>query len=645
MEPLNQKVAAQNPDPLFQKPAHSLAKRNVLTGKLSTNSLTPWNSVLTSIKRTNTKWLFPSQTALTIAGAISALSVGSYLVSQSIEIKKSPIVSPTIIDPVGSDWKTTVANFAIFISIVVGVSVFSRFRFTKDNYPIGSKDTIIRSNKEKSEIPISETFTFEEIKEQRKIQNKASLAQKRRTKNLYFHIKTVKPLFFKINFLPSLKKELNLLLRSESMEDMNKLDEVCDALDILYVWIKLQKKVGNTVPKKFNSLADLLAISKDFHEWFSINIDTKPRLLRKLIYSGLLDTLPLEDEIRAKFHIIYKSELVDHLKNAEDFLFSENHDNVDVKRENAHLIRQLITKNSMLFPEGYPSLVPNTGIEIFHICLAHGLYLLINNSDLSFFGWDIEETYESSLTTSEAQKRIKEYEILVEKTFKKNDFKNAFMLIRKTLGLRTFIKSLLCAEFPSRTSAMINTLRGIKKIRTVNNSTGKNFFIAGCGHFEELNFYDQNGKLSDKPLLSEFELSSLYEELKNRKAVVLKSKYLDKNLTESEIPYKQAERFSPYSSQQLFIDLQKIKESDEIPEFLIDESIIPILESMTLETLQQPIENSPSTSSSSSESSRSSSTSSSYENSEGTSESDEEKRFQFDEEESSELINDNLKVL
>jgi hypothetical protein len=214
------------------------------------------------------------------------------------------------------------------------------------------------------------------------------------------------------------------------------------------------------------------------------------------------------------------------------------------------------------------------------------------------------------------------------------------MLIRKMLGLRTFIESLLCAEFPSRTSAMINTLRGIKKLRTINNLTGKNFFIAGAAHFEERSFYDQNGKISEKPQRSEFELSSLYEELKNRKAVVLKSKFLDKNLTEKEPPYKQFEILSPYSSQQLFIDLQKIKESDKIMESLIEDSMM-----LVLETLQKNIEHRSSTSSSSSESSSSSSTSSSYEDSEESSESDEEKSFKFDEEESSELINENLRVL
>lgn len=85
------------------------------------------------------------------------------------------------------------------------------------------------------------------------------------------------------------------------------------------------------------------------------------------------------------------------------------------------------------------------------------------------------------------------------------------------------------ASFPDRTSAMINTLKRIEKLKEFEGFIGKIFLIAGIHHLEEAKLCNLDGIISEKLLPSEYSLSALYEELKTRKVIILKSKFAKKN--------------------------------------------------------------------------------------------------------------------
>jgi hypothetical protein len=266
----------------------------------------------------------------------------------------------------------------------------------------------------------------------------------------------------------------------------------------------------------------------------------------------------ISNYIETNFNIIYKSDLVDNIEDAEEFLICEKHDNLQVIKANALFIEKFKTENSVAFIEGSKSLVAIPENEIDSV--LEFLYLT-NNDDISFFGWDNEDTHAIYLTICEVKKRHETYSRLSQIAYQQKDMTTYFMLLRKCLGCCVFLDSLMRAPHPARTADMINTLRGIKKLRVTHGFTGKIFLIAGATHLEEPELWNASGTLpSEKPKPSEFSLSTFYEELKTRKVIVLKSKLMEK-YKYLEPPYEEFEECSRYSSRELFIDLKQIKQS------------------------------------------------------------------------------------
>jgi hypothetical protein len=115
------------------------------------------------------------------------------------------------------------------------------------------------------------------------------------------------------------------------------------------------------------------------------------------------------------------------------------------------------------------------------------------------------------------------------------------------------------ATFKDRTNSMVNALQGIEKLRTTKGLNGIVILIGGTFHLQEGEVVEPEGIQFGSPLeqYSELSLAALYEELNNRKVVVLKSKLIKRHKLDRQ-PYQYFEQCYPYSSTELFIDLKGI---------------------------------------------------------------------------------------
>jgi hypothetical protein len=102
---------------------------------------------------------------------------------------------------------------------------------------------------------------------------------------------------FVIAFKLQMKKELNQLLKSEKMEDIIKLHEVCKARDILIVWQILQNQIGGIIDLKLeniNSVDELLVRSKDFDVWCRNNYYKLGKISELRLSGKKLTSVPRE---------------------------------------------------------------------------------------------------------------------------------------------------------------------------------------------------------------------------------------------------------------------------------------------------------------------------------------------------------------
>lgn len=265
------------------------------------------------------------------------------------------------------------------------------------------------------------------------------------------------------------------------------------------------------------------------------------------------NNLNLKEYIHANFDVIYKSDLVDDVSDADEFLITEQHDSPQVKRANALFINTFKTKNSIVFYEGDTSLLPPK--NPLGVCR----WLQLENEDINLFGWDSQDQFAIACRYY----GIDSFNKLCLKTAGAiSECGNAKlvplhnMLMRKWLGGRVYKDSVLRAEFPARTESMINTLKGIENLRLTKNLNGRIFLIAGTYHLIEPELYNEEGVRQKTP--GEFLLTTLYDELKNRKVVILKSKLNDPVIKKSCIPYKLFEEIAEYSSRDLSIDFKQI---------------------------------------------------------------------------------------
>ncbi len=102
---------------------------------------------------------------------------------------------------------------------------------------------------------------------------------------------------FAKNLRPELKKEIERLMNSDLIEDMNKLQTICRARDVLIIWKKLQDQVGGNIDlnlEKLNSAEDLIAKAEEFPKWFETHFESLSRIKELKLIGHQLTHLPEE---------------------------------------------------------------------------------------------------------------------------------------------------------------------------------------------------------------------------------------------------------------------------------------------------------------------------------------------------------------
>lgn len=243
--------------------------------------------------------------------------------------------------------------------------------------------------------------------------------------------------------------------------------------------------------------------------------------------------IDLKQYIDENYHIIYKSEGVENVCDAKEFFLCENHSNLNLISANADFINKFKTKNSILFVEGVPSLekVDKEMSWNFKNIVSDDLYVvgwdLKDHEAYNFISTklDIAQIAQNIISNAINESTSKIESILQNKLINKNENEYKLghhiacargSLLKKYYATLMYSNSILQSIFEERTNDMNKSVKGIEKLRLEFNLDGLVFFIAGTFHFQE-HPYNKDKK--------EYSLKSFYDNLKNRKAVVLKSKF------------------------------------------------------------------------------------------------------------------------